>query len=130
MTTQVDQNREDEGQLAHQATPKAVGHEADNRCVICGEVRENMKPLAILENDPEAVGGVCNELYEGYSEFYPDHVPCYMIWHRRAAEEAMKRERSKCPAGRPPTEIEKLTDAVKELTQELATWRPKTRRTK
>lgn len=28
--TGVDQNREDDGQLAHQATPKAVGHEADN----------------------------------------------------------------------------------------------------
>lgn len=30
MSTQVDQNREDDGPLAHQATPKAVGHEADN----------------------------------------------------------------------------------------------------
>lgn len=30
MTTQVDQNRGEDGQLAHQATPTAVGHEADN----------------------------------------------------------------------------------------------------
>lgn len=37
MTTQVDQNRGDEdGQLAHQATPKAVGHEADNSLLPLG----------------------------------------------------------------------------------------------
>lgn len=88
----------------------------DNRCVICRKHRDyELVPLSWLENDPSCTGGVCRERFD--AQPYLDGKTCLMYY----TEMAMRRlSRQRWPNGRPPSETERLTDAIKELTRALS----------
>lgn len=105
-----------------ESVPKPSSKYLSEPCVVCKKQRDyKLTPIAFLEDNPERNGGVCRELYI-------DGKTCYMIYEEMLYRQSPDNPRNKYPTGRPPTETEKLTVAIKELTQELATRRTKAKK--